>query len=53
MKQGMQGALKLLLETAKAPFVMDADALNIFSDSPELLKMVPPNSVLTPHPGEI
>jgi NAD(P)H-hydrate epimerase len=32
--------------------VIDADALNIISQHPELLKSVPKNSILTPHPKE-
>ena len=45
-------ALKKLLETYKAPIVIDADALNILSSNPELLGLIPENSILTPHPVE-
>jgi len=34
------------------PCVFDADALNIISQHKELLKQIPPNSILTPHPKE-
>lgn len=32
--------------------VIDADALNILSTHPGLLRKLPPNSILTPHPRE-
>jgi len=40
------------LSTNKLPLVLDADALNILSGNKELLKLLPKNSVLTPHPKE-
>lgn len=33
--------------------VLDADALNIISERPEMLAMIPEGSVLTPHIGEL
>ncbi len=44
--------LKGLLPTLKKPIVVDADALNLLSENRELLKLLPPNSILTPHPKE-
>ncbi|MCR9183137.1 MAG: NAD(P)H-hydrate dehydratase [Flavobacteriaceae bacterium] len=41
------------LKNQKAPLVLDADALNLLSENKELLELVPPKSVLTPHPGEL
>lgn len=46
-------ALKKLFSITKAPLVIDADALNIISENKELLKLLPKNSILTPHPGEL
>jgi len=46
------GMLESLLEKYKSPIVLDADALNILSVTPILLKKIPPHSILTPHPGE-
>ena len=46
-------AFKELLETVKCPLVIDADALNIFSEHPDLQVLIPKNSILTPHPGEL
>ncbi len=46
-------ALSALLETAKAPMVIDADALNMISANKELLKKLPEASILTPHPKEL
>ena len=33
--------------------VLDADALNILSEHREMLPLIPPGSVLTPHAGEL
>ena len=33
--------------------VIDADALNILSENKALLKLLPKNAILTPHPGEL
>lgn len=33
--------------------VLDADALNLLARDPEWYKTIPPNCVLTPHPGEM
>jgi len=46
-------AFKSLLEKTKKPMVIDADGLNLLSKDNELLKLLPENSVLTPHPGEL
>ncbi len=45
-----KGAVKDL-PTSPA-FVLDADALNILSEHPELLEQLPAHSILTPHPKE-
>ena len=44
--------LEGLLQHLRKPVVLDADALNIISTKPHLLTLVPPHSVLTPHPKE-
>ncbi len=41
-----------LLTSANAPLVIDADALNLISENNALLKKLPPNTILTPHPKE-
>lgn len=46
-------ALKKIFKESTIPFVIDADALNNISENKELLKLLPKNSVLTPHPGEL
>lgn len=44
--------LRGYLEQASKPLVLDADALNIISEHPEWLDLIPKNSILTPHPKE-
>lgn len=41
-----------LLQRARQPLVLDADALNILATTPDCWKLAPAGSVLTPHPGE-
>jgi len=41
-----------LLPSIKVPTVLDADALNIISSNPEVLKSMAGPVVVTPHPGE-
>jgi hydroxyethylthiazole kinase-like uncharacterized protein yjeF len=52
--------LRAVLSYPSIPLVIDADALNLISESPELLKQLqirnkqfPDSTVLTPHPGEV
>ena len=44
--------LKQFLQKNKLPLVVDADAINLLSKNKSLLKLLPENSVLTPHPKE-
>jgi len=43
---------KKFLQENKIPLVVDADAINLLSKNKSLLKLLPENSVLTPHPKE-
>jgi NAD(P)H-hydrate epimerase len=52
VKSNSRKALSELLENAKVPLIIDADALNILSENKLWLEKLPENSVLTPHPGE-
>ncbi|GAT63195.1 bifunctional ADP-dependent NAD(P)H-hydrate dehydratase/NAD(P)H-hydrate epimerase [Paludibacter jiangxiensis] len=45
-------ALHQLLQTCDKPMEIDADALNILAQHPEWIKLIPTNSILTPHPAE-
>lgn len=45
-------ALASFLKKHDRPVVLDADALNLIAQHPEWLALVPPDSILTPHPGE-
>lgn len=47
---------KLLLEKAfksAKPLVLDADAINLLAQHPELQQSIPEHSILTPHPKEL
>ncbi|HEY3388439.1 MAG TPA: NAD(P)H-hydrate dehydratase, partial [Prolixibacteraceae bacterium] len=44
--------LRFLIKNTNAPLVIDADALNLLSENPEMIEMLPEGSVLTPHPLE-
>ena len=44
--------LENLLKKISKPCVLDADALNIIAQHDHLLKVIPKNSILTPHPKE-
>ena len=42
-----------LLKITKTPMVIDADGINLLSKEKSLLKNLPENTVLTPHPKEL
>lgn len=44
--------VEALLRNIKVPIVIDADALNIIAADRKLLKLLPANAILTPHPKE-
>ncbi len=46
-------ALLNWLEQARKPAVIDADAINILAEHKHALHLLPPFSVLTPHPKEL
>lgn len=46
-------ALEKLFSETKAPLIIDADAINCIAASEKLLDLVPKNSILTPHLGEL
>ncbi|WP_420577295.1 NAD(P)H-hydrate dehydratase [Ekhidna sp.] len=45
-------AFENFLRSTKKPMVIDADGLNLLAKKKSLLKQVPKDSILTPHPGE-
>jgi ADP-dependent NAD(P)H-hydrate dehydratase / NAD(P)H-hydrate epimerase len=47
-----QLALKALLQAKPKKLVIDADALNILSENKEWCRLLPENTILTPHPKE-
>ncbi|MBI5917442.1 MAG: NAD(P)H-hydrate dehydratase [Bacteroidetes bacterium] len=40
------------LEKTTIPIVLDADGLNLLAGHPDLFRLIPKNSILTPHPKE-
>ncbi len=44
-----QNALKLLIQEAKSPLIIDADGLNILAENKTWLSFLPPGTILTPH----
>lgn len=46
-------ALHNCLRESQGGLVLDADALNIISENPEMIDLIPRNAVLTPHLGEL
>ena len=44
--------IQKIIEIVTSPLVIDADALNILSVRKELLRQLPENTILTPHPKE-
>ncbi|GAA4943585.1 bifunctional ADP-dependent NAD(P)H-hydrate dehydratase/NAD(P)H-hydrate epimerase [Algibacter agarivorans] len=46
-------ALETFLKTNKVPLVIDADGINLLSKKKALLKLLPEQTVLTPHPKEL
>jgi NAD(P)H-hydrate epimerase len=44
--------LQSVIAQYKKPMVIDADALNILSENKELIRQLPPYSIITPHPKE-
>jgi NAD(P)H-hydrate epimerase len=51
-KQNTGKGLKMVLEKASVPLVIDADGLNILAAHPEWLELLPAGTILTPHPKE-
>jgi len=45
-------ALETLIKSGSEALILDADALNIIARNPEMLQLMPGNTIITPHPGE-
>ncbi len=46
-------AFEVFLKSNKVPLVIDADGLNLLGLKKALLKLLKPNTILTPHPKEL
>ena len=44
--------LEALLKEVAVPLVLDADAINILGQYPQMMEYLPENTILTPHPKE-
>jgi len=47
-----KGLLEELFLKSNKQLVLDADALNVLSENPELYQSIPTNTIITPHPKE-
>jgi ADP-dependent NAD(P)H-hydrate dehydratase len=52
-KMATQKAFHDFLSNTSLPLVIDADALNILAHNPSWVALVPPRTILTPHPKEL
>ncbi len=55
LREGAERALRLILENAGVPLVIDADAITLLSKKEELLNLLrayQAPKIITPHPGE-
>ena len=52
MDEQTQKAIKLLIQEAKQPIVLDADAINIIAENKTWLGFLPEHCIFTPHPKE-
>jgi len=52
LNEQTQKIIKLLIQNAAIPLILDADALNILSENKTWLAFIPRYSILTPHPKE-
>ncbi|EDP70604.1 putative sugar kinase [Flavobacteriales bacterium ALC-1] len=50
---GTAKAFEAFLKISKTPLVIDADGLNLLSKKKTLLKLLPEQTILTPHPKEL
>ena len=52
LKVNTQKGFQRLIEEIAVPFVADADAINILGQHRECIKLLPANTIITPHPRE-
>ncbi len=52
MHKQTQNALKLLIQNASVPLLLDADAINILGENKTWIPFIPKLSIFTPHPKE-
>ena len=52
-KAVLVGLLQSFGKTSNRPVILDADALNLIAEEPSLWTLIPPKTIITPHPGEM
>jgi NAD(P)H-hydrate epimerase len=50
--ENLKGFKSFLENIPQKPIAVDADAINILGKNPDLIELVPENSIFTPHPKE-
>ena len=45
--------IRTIIKNAETPIVLDADALNVLAEAPDILKSKKTPVIITPHPGEM
>jgi NAD(P)H-hydrate epimerase len=53
LHEAAAGLTKTLLYESSLPVVLDADALTLLAENPDILPKNRPQTILTPHPGEM
>ncbi|MCW5898328.1 MAG: NAD(P)H-hydrate dehydratase [Flavobacteriales bacterium] len=51
-RQETKAVLKRLIQVPSAPLVIDADGLNLLAEERTWAALLPPDTIITPHPGE-
>jgi len=51
--KGALAALTAIIDFSVVPMVLDADALNLLAEKPELIREIKGEAVITPHPKEL
>jgi NAD(P)H-hydrate epimerase len=53
LNKAVANLTEILLKESSLPLVLDADALTLLAENPDILPKKRPQTILTPHPGEM